>query len=72
MRPPSPLAQIPKSKPHPTGTAKIKGIACANPRLAASAVDKVVLGPGVKLEAPASASKAIHSSGVMGFGLVYA
>jgi hypothetical protein len=37
-----------------------------NPRLAASAVDKAVFGPGVKLLAVAKISKALHSVGFIG------
>jgi hypothetical protein len=40
-------------------------MARASPRLAAMAVDKVVLGPGEKLMAVASSSKALNSEAFM-------
>jgi len=47
----------------PTGTAKQNRKARRNPKLAAKAVDKVVLGPGEKLTATHIANKAAHSVG---------
>ena len=48
-----------------SGTAHTKGMARRKPPLAASAVDRVVLGPGVKLIAVASTNKAVNSCQVM-------
>jgi hypothetical protein len=54
--------QSPNSKPHPSGTAKMNRMAERMPWFAASAVDKVVFGPGVKLAAVDKTSKAVSSS----------
>src|SRR3990167_2408306 len=68
---PTPPAHSSSSADQPTGTAQTKRIACGNPRLAASAVDSVVFGPGVKLMAVASARRAVNSAKgmVLGSGL---
>ena len=50
---------------HPVGTARMKGSARRRPRLAPSAVDSVVFGPGVKLIAIAKLSRAASSSADM-------
>lgn len=50
------------------GTEQTKGMALLMPKLAAKAVDNVVLGPGVKLVAVASVSKAPSSVAVMVVG----
>ena len=63
---PSPVAHSVNSRPQPTGTAQTKRMACRKPWLAAMAVDKVVLGPGVKLLTVASSNRALSSAGVMG------
>src|SRR5574343_880475 len=62
---PTPPAHSVSSRPQPTGTASTKGRAPRRPRCAASAVDSVVLGPGVKLVAVARTSSAPHSCGDM-------
>ena len=64
---PTPPAHSSSSAVQPTGTAQTKRSAGRRPRLAASAVDSVVLGPGVKLMAVASASRAVNSARGMGF-----
>ena len=66
---PTPPAQAVNSSPQPTGTANTKRMACRSPRLAASAVDSVVLGPGVKLAAVHKAIRAVNSTGVMALTL---
>ena len=63
---PSPAAHSTSSRLQPTGTATTKRMAAGRPRLAASAVDRVVLGPGVKLMAVASTSRAVNSTRGMG------
>ena len=65
---PTPPAHSSKSADQPIGTEQTKRIAERSPRLAASAVDSVVLGPGVKLMAVASASRAVNSARGMGRG----
>ena len=60
------LAQALSSRPQPTGTASTKRSERRKPRLAASAVDSVVLGPGVKLAAVARSSRALSSVLFMG------
>ncbi|CAN1536915.1 hypothetical protein MCERE1_01609 [Burkholderiaceae bacterium] len=71
---PKPAPHSTNSKAQPRGTAKQKRNARRRPWLAASAVDKVVLGPGEKLTAVHIASKAAHSELPMappcGFGWV--
>src|SRR4051812_25448435 len=56
---PSPQASI--ISVHPVGTATMKPSARRRPKLAASAVDSVVFGPGVKLIAVAKSSSAVNS-----------
>ena len=58
---PRPSAHKLSNMPQPTGTAKMNGNAWRKPWLAASAVESVVLGPGVKLIAVASTIKAVNS-----------
>jgi hypothetical protein len=58
---PTPTAHRLNNKPQPTGTAQTKCMERKSPRLAANAVDKAVLGPGVKLLAVAKTSSALHS-----------
>jgi hypothetical protein len=61
---PTPPAHSSSSSDQPTGTAQTKRMAAA--RLAASAVDSVVFGPGEKLMAVASSSRAVNSDRGMG------
>jgi hypothetical protein len=61
---PKPAMQIANSKPQPTGTATMNLKAERSPWLAAKAVDRAVLGPGVKLAAVDSTNKAVNSSGL--------
>ena len=68
MTAPAPAAHRVRRRVHPTGTEHTKGMALLMPKLAAKAVDKVVLGPGVKLVAVASVSKAPSSVAVMVVG----
>jgi hypothetical protein len=56
--------------PQPTGTAHTKRMARRRPWLAAMAVDKVVLGPGVKLLTVASTKSALSSEEVMALNVV--
>ena len=63
---PRPTAHSMNSRPQPTGTAQTKRIARRSPKFAASAVDRVVLGPGVKLVAADNSSRALNSAAVMG------
>ena len=63
---PSPSVQTTSSALQPTGTAQTNGMARRKPWLAASAVDSVVLGPGVKLIAVASTRSAVNSCQFMG------
>jgi hypothetical protein len=56
-----PLPHMTNKMAHPTGTAMQNRKALRKPKLAANAVDKVVLGPGVKLTATHIASKVAHS-----------
>src|SRR5574337_1044337 len=65
---PSPSAHSSSSAHQPTGTDTTKRMAAGRPRLAARAVDSVVLGPGVKLMAVASTSRAVNSTRGMGGG----
>ena len=53
------------SSVQPVGTAMQKRRARRKPRLAASAVDSVVLGPGEKLIAVQNSSRAVSSGAVM-------
>ena len=55
------------SRVQPAGTARQKGMARRKPRLAASAVDSVVFGPGEKLIAVANTSRAVNSVALMAF-----
>jgi hypothetical protein len=64
---PMPAAHKLSNTPQPTATASTKRIARLNPKLAASAADKVVLGPGVKLMAVHSISNAVNSALLMGW-----
>ena len=64
-RAPRPPAHRLNKIPQPTGTATTKRMARRKPRLAASAVDRVVLGPGVKLVAVESTSRAVNSAACM-------
>ena len=66
-RAPTPPAQMDRSKPQPSGTASTKRIERFKPRLAASAVESVVLGPGVKLATLARTSRAVNSVLFMGW-----
>src|SRR5665647_1327672 len=63
---PTPAAHRLNSNAQPTGTASTKRSECLRPKLAASAVDRVVLGPGVKVAAVANSIKAGNSTLVMG------
>ena len=63
---PTPPAHSSSNADQPTGTAQTKRMACGKPRLAASAVDNVVFGPGEKLMAVASSSRAVNSDKGMG------
>src|SRR5665647_1772296 len=63
---PTPAAHRLNSNAQPTGTASTKRNECLRPKLAASAVDRVVLGPGVKVAAVANSIKAVNSTLVMG------
>src|SRR5665647_1135092 len=65
---PTPAAHRLNSNAQPTGTASTKRSECLRPKLAASAVDRVVLGPGVKVAAVANSIKAVNSTLVMGYG----
>ena len=58
---PTPRVQMPSKIAQPTGTAQIKGSVRRKPWLAASAVESVVFGPGVKLIAVAKVNKAVNS-----------
>src|SRR5450830_949854 len=64
---PTPPAHRLNSSPQPTGTDTTNRSARRNPRLAASAVDRVVLGPGVKLAAVHGSSRALSSVLLMGW-----
>src|SRR5688572_12261961 len=66
---PTPAAHSASSRVQPTGTARMKRMARGRPPLAASAVDKVVLGPGEKLIAVANTSSAVNSCQFMGHTL---
>ena len=58
---PTPRAHSASSSTQPTGTASTKRRLRRSPWLAARAVESVVLGPGVKLMAVASTSRAVNS-----------
>jgi hypothetical protein len=62
---PTPAAHKANNRLQPTGTASTNDSAPRKPRLAAKAVESVVLGPGVKLAAVAKPSKAVSSAFVM-------
>jgi len=69
-KPPKPVAHSANKMPQPTGTAHTKRMARRRPWLAAMAVDKVVLGPGVKLLTVASTNRALSSEEVMSVNVV--
>ena len=69
IKAPRPKLHKLSNKPQPTGTAHTKRSARLRPWLAASAVESVVLGPGEKLMAVASTSRAESSCQFMALTL---